>query len=1279
MERRQRAEAFARLLKGTQSEPPDFHLANERSRRAEIDWDASTLVVQLLSRALPAPGRAAATSMFEHRPNASELANTFASLKEKLLIVEVFGRTTLANAAWRIARAQDAVSVSTSEVEMLRELAELPQPARRISRVDVDSILRSHSTTYPLTPDLMALVGLGVLRPDGPDGFFIALEGEMLGWRETTLRAAAILWERGPRGNLSGVAWLREWIDRVAMLDWSDAPRAMTHSGRSHFLDAAMTVILHEPTLRCNWQCEQLRLRMEEDEEYRSSPNEDHWSEPSSPLWRYRRYGKMFRSPRNAHRGLEEIVGLISAVVRCDSGANDVDEPGKRIVELLRAGSDRPFLSYWVPWLLHSRPAGIAWCLLHDDLAALGCGLILELQMAEESIWAAGIERIQREMEQRVSLWELGMRVLFSEVTHERVPGLASTIAEVLQLAIEASMSRRLLDSGHAAEEQRGLESILDRTLFAIREAKCGQVLSPGAGLASFRSKLLPQIARPVFVRLDQTQTHERGSSLRFPLATMRLLARWLEVTEEAALAAVGEGDIPASHEIATAVMTRYCSEFDRELGVDEGGLASVIHVLDEPALPSLPWGSIALALAGSDRLNSLLRPVDFRTRIREIPTRAARVVARNRLDDPQADLASAWANKLRLHLRTLLAVHAQLWQIRAPLELLEAIEHEILEILLNQRQDDVTAGTLQVFKRLGVFGMDVDGLAVAAAEELNRFSDSLRTTSYLSWIDTIQDVGLLLAALPSILPVVARTRASHRLAGFAKRDFLRSEYLIPHVQKLAEDAVVAHEDDLAERILAFGNANVRDGLRPDWAEFEYRTHAAIAFARNDRAAFDALVIPDSQGNRERAHRIASTTRFYDALFLLDTDPAAAAESFALQDPQHSQIVASNLLAARLRAATKLTIEHEQRAAFQRALDEWQRNSGAPLASPLSVRAAAQVNVLIALDGARHDDAFDVTWAGMTNEIRLQPESLRVFVANAQRRGKTAATKTAIDAALAYHRDSKGIAPDWLTDLSAQIVSETLLATPAALASTVRHRPTLPDLRESFLQMMRLPAPYLIRAVCDTLPLSSEAELLDDTELLGEYLLSQHIEAARALTDRKEAVRQINDENKYNDLFVSLLRARLAFLGWHVSDQSRGGKSRTDGRGGSSAGVGERDWAIHDRSGQLAITEAYRLDSVDQRTIREHLGKLEGYNPIGTNPTFVVVYVETDNFIAFAQRYQSFIESSVQPNGPTGVVAEYQCTLQPAPGAAIKTLRVTCTTPRGRNIVFHVLVHLGAP
>lgn len=102
---------------------------------------------------------------------------------------------------------------------MLRALADVPEPERWVSQTDAARAHASHASTYPRTPDLRELVALGVLRPRSPQCFVLALSGEVGRWRETVLRAAAILWETGPGTERSDVQWLRDWIDRVMIID----------------------------------------------------------------------------------------------------------------------------------------------------------------------------------------------------------------------------------------------------------------------------------------------------------------------------------------------------------------------------------------------------------------------------------------------------------------------------------------------------------------------------------------------------------------------------------------------------------------------------------------------------------------------------------------------------------------------------------------------------------------------------------------------------------------------------------------------------------------------------------------------------------------------------------------------------------------------------------------------------------------------------------------------------------------------------------------------------
>lgn len=255
----------------------------------------------------------------------------------------------------------------------------------------------------------------------------------------------------------------------------------MSHAGRARFLDAATQAILREPDLRCSWQREDLRLRMEQSEPFQVEPIEMPASGPLTALGRYQQYERRFHRRITHHGGREEIAELIGAVVRHDDATGT--SPCARIHALIRGSDERPFLAYWVPFVLQARPAAIAWCLTHDDLAAFAAHLLLELQIAEETTWIGGQERIERQLEQRIALWDTAMRVIFSEVTIERVEALSAALAEILQTVAVAAITRRLLD-----EEFVASNALPDWTLIAVEPYECTLQPAPGASIAVLRA-----------------------------------------------------------------------------------------------------------------------------------------------------------------------------------------------------------------------------------------------------------------------------------------------------------------------------------------------------------------------------------------------------------------------------------------------------------------------------------------------------------------------------------------------------------------------------------------------------------------------------------------------------------------------------------------------------------------------------------------------------------------------------------------------------------------------
>lgn len=108
-----------------------------------------------------------------------------------------------------------------------------------------------------------------------------------------------------------------------------------------------------------------------------------------------------------------------------------------------------------------------------------------------------------------------------------------------------------------------------------------------------------------------------------------------------------------------------------------------------------------------------------------------------------------------------------------------------------------------------------------------------------------------------------------------------------------------------------------------------------------------------------------------------------------------------------------------------------------------------------------------------------------------------------------------------------------------------------------------------------------------------------------------------NSEDQYNAAVRSLLTAK----GYDIKDQTQ--------RGTSSKGVnsGELDIMIFDKKSMpLSILESFNLNSIDTKSIIEHLTKLsEKYDSNGLRNNYAVIYAKNGKFDEFWKRYREFV------------------------------------------------------
>jgi hypothetical protein len=426
----------------------------------------------------------------------------------------------------------------------------------------------------------------------------------------------------------------------------------------------------------------------------------------------------------------------------------------------------------------------------------------------------------------------------------------------------------------------------------------------------------------------------------------------------------------------------------------------------------------------------------------------------------------------------------------------------------------------------------------------------------------------------------------------------------------------------VAKHILAYGDRVARP--ESSWAEQVFPIRALIATMEGGPQAVDALALPGTQ-----AEAVASSLQvkpfkeeqaFAKALLQISSDPQKAAEAFDelwTRDP--SMAAALNRFAARLRAAERLSDEGVRRERFSAALTEFERATQAD--SPEEFQLAAfpiAYNRLRALEGARRDAEFDTAARALPDPVRVRPQVLELILGSLSRRQLQAEADALLEQARAYHSGPDGAVSTQIEEIGQRYRASTMTVPPVAtVAPQVLEEERIKRLRDAFGDMLRARPQTLARIIGEDISIP-----------LSRLLVQEVLAVSKEFLSRAEMLSGLAEEDKYNDVFVSLLRMRFAPWHWQVTDQSRGGASARGEAASRRGGVGERDWVIRSGDGsELAVVEALRLSYLKSSVVDLHALKLHAYDAIGQDQAFEIIYCETHTFSELWTNYVEHIRS----------------------------------------------------
>ena len=598
----------------------------------------------------------------------------------------------------------------------------------------------------------------------------------------------------------------------------------------------------------------------------------------------------------------------------------------------------------------------------------------------------------------------------------------------------------------------------------------------------------------------------------------------------------------------------------------------------------------------------------------------------------PTEDLARAHnrADSLRVHIRVLCRSVVGLGQ-SAPNDLLAALVEAVHDGALQHHEK----GRVSAFSPNYEAGVLSSPTVRPIADDLGFALRTLTGRHRSDLLDAIleTDEPLLLAQLTQKAPLSALTRIERRIAALTP-DTAGSISSLTEAQARVDGLLSAELPDAASRFLAAEQA------LQTWGAVRGRELTRLQYAlrlkllQADWRAIDQADLPEEIDLNERQTALDTLT-FYKALAALrnpEGDKDAAEKAFSALHRRRRDVAsyALNLIATRIVLLLKdpsfVRLQGPNIGRGRTLLgDAEQMMQGFPDSDRDGFLFNKALLLLAVGDTSKAHDLL------MTVSRRRPSENCTAYLAVARARlGRLNEAVAILDQAADEFGKS-----ELLSSARGHILgNESILVNP----STAWEGDVLPRIRNAIQDLKQLD-PHRQAIVLS--PLSGSIE-----ELLLLYVRSA-ASSVMSLVPMMKETELDKCEDDITDLLRELLIARVDFLEWSVSDQSRGGFT-----GGPRAG--ERDLVLTRGASTIAVIEAAVFGTRTAWTrIREHFLKLFGYS---TCPSlFLVIYAHRGDLASAVERLKElardgapsgFVFANVrdlrhEDSGPAGFVAYF--------------------------------------
>ncbi len=573
-------------------------------------------------------------------------------------------------------------------------------------------------------------------------------------------------------------------------------------------------------------------------------------------------------------------------------------------------------------------------------------------------------------------------------------------------------------------------------------------------------------------------------------------------------------------------------------------------------------------------------------------------------------DILAGCSARLRNHLKVLLQAYMQ---IRKSTKISKANKAKMQNYLEDSISDlvlsisDPAKGSVDLFDRSLVVELPGDNSFAELVSDTVRVARLFSDGGYelqQKWIAQMMDPYILLIMSQDIIHNDHLKQVKQKLE---KKEILNTalkEHSMLKIIYIVQKAALYNHVKIANRLIKYGSKSFKThAMFNDWQLAAFRSSLLLAYNKNSREDIKNIALPSfgDEANpfvKAKYSEAEESRSFYLALLDLHDNPTRAAKAFQrlLRRTSNPISVLANLFAAKLCNAERVEEDETRRSAYEAALRWWQ-NSTSHMKDQIAYSSVAVRNTLIAMDSAELDSEFDEYWLEIDDTLQKHPEIALIKLDNLKRRGLKSQ----------YNNYKSALGEKYSNELPVEETHHAQLS----IATEVTFPQTLRTHLNNWYAIKSLQPEDLSRILGDS-----------GGKELTEHIVNIHLKSCSELLTRISAVKDLTDENKYNDLIVSYTKMQVQLYDWHVDEQARGGKPGS-GNTGSRSGVGERDWIIRVSNRDLCVCEALRFSSGEWGSVHSHIEKLASkYNPQGARNGLLLVYAESNSaFVKIAQCY----------------------------------------------------------